>query len=742
MRGLPENATMLDMGINSETAMKKTASTGHLFVTLSALVLACAAWSAEPWFKTLNVGIETGPTGAQVGCDPSDVGYAANFNGRDIVERSVAANAQYLVIWAKDSEFAYYNSKVAPKCPGLGERDVLRETMDAAAPHKLPIIAYCVVQGNGYPLRDHPEYKMIDKDGKPIDRICFNSGYIEHAKQVAAEILDYGIAGFHIDMIDQGFGPPYGCWCESCKKLFEAEYGKPMPTGITWDEAWDRMLEFRYNTSQRFEKAMRKYVNELKPEVTVDFNYHGYPPFSFEVGQRPVQHAINADFVTAETGVWGFGALGVSLTAAFLEASTPGMRYQVAMSRHARIYHDNTCRPVNDLRWELLTLRAHGSQVTIVDKTGYDGWLDPVAYARMGEVFKEARAKEAYFGHPQLPEVGLYYSVRSRDWYGRETPSKYQQGFNGAHKVMFYEHIPFGVLLDENVNADALKRFPVVLLPNVPILPKAEVDLLKAYVEQGGNLIVTGFTGIMGPMGETLDHSVLENLIGAKFVERLDSSDNFMRFATDTPERLRTGYAADWPFLVEGPAAVYTPTTATAVGELMKPARTVRQQQGKEALYQPNSADKPVGPALLINTVGKGKVVCITGAPDFAAAGEHPIPEVRALLRNVVRYLHPEHVVEVSAPQNIESIIMENAADKAVYVHFLGYQSPPQCTPSQNRPFVLPALIEDAPMFAAQVTVRRPFKTVTALNPKTTVTVDGQTINLVINDIHEVVSVR
>ena len=722
--------------------MNKTTSIHFVSAVLLLSAAAFGAFGAEPWFKTLNVGVEVGPTGAQVGCDPSDVEYASKFNGRDVVEKAVAANAQYLVIWAKDSEFAYYDSKVAPKCPGLGDRDVLREAVDAAKPHNLPVIAYCVVQGNGYPLRNHPEYKMIDKDGKSIDRICFNSGYIEHAKQVAAEMLEYGIAGFHIDMIDQGFGPPYGCWCENCRKLFETEYGQPMPAGVTWDEGWNRMLEFRYDTSQRFEQAMRRYVRGLKPEVTVDFNYHGYPPFSFEVGQRPVQHAINADFVTAETGVWGFGALGVGLTAEFLEASTPGMRYQVAMSRHARIYHDNTCRPVNDLRWELLTLRAHGSQVTIVDKTGYDGWLDPVAYDRMGAVFKEARAKEAFFGHPQLPEVGLYYSARSRDWYGRETPSKYQQGFNGAHKVMFYEHLPFGVLLDENVNGDALKRFPVVLLPNVPILSQKGVDLLKGYVTQGGNLIVTGFTGLMGHMGEALDHSVLEDLIGAKFVERLDSTDNFMRFASDAPERLRTGYAADWPFLVEGPAAVYAPTTATVYGELMKPARTVRQRQGKEPIYQPNSADKPVGPALLINTVGKGKVVCITGAPDFAAAGEHPIPEVRALLRNVVRHLHPEHVVEVSAPQNIESIVMENAADKALYVHFLGYQSPPQCTPSQNRPFVLPAPIEDAPMYAATLTVRRPFTNVTALNPKTTVKVDGQSISLVVNDIHEVVSIK
>jgi len=726
--------------------MKRATRTGILIVTILGAFFQGNAFGDNEaggrWFERLNVGIETGPTGAQYGFDPTDKPYAAKFNGREIVEKAVAAHCEYVVIWAKDSEFAYYNSKAAPKCPGLGERDVLRESVDAAGPLGLPIIAYCVVQGNGYPLRDHPEFKMADKDGKPIDRICLNSGYIEHAKQVAAEMIEYGIAGFHIDMLDQGFGPPYGCWCANCRKRFETEYGMPMPPGVTWDEAWDRMLEFRCNTSQRFEKELRAFIRERNPDATVDYNYHGYPPFSWEVGQRPVQHAINADFVTAETGVWGFGALGVSATAEFLAAATPGLRYQVAISRHARIYHDNTCRPLNDLRWEIMTLRSHGAQVTVVDKTGYDGWLDPAAYDRIGKAFAEAQKKAAYFGHPQLPETGIYYSARSRDWYGRETPSKYQQAFNGAHKAMVYEHIPFGVILDENVTADTLRRFPVVLLPNVPILSEREIGLLRDYVEQGGHLIVTGHTGLFGPMGEALGHSVLESLTGVKLIDRLSSTDNFVRFPADAPEALRTGFPADWPFLVEGPGAAFAPVTATPVGELLRPHRTVRQQKGEEPVYQPNSADSPVGPALFVNGVGKGKVVCIAGAPDFACAGEHPIPEARALLRNVVRYLHPEHVVEVTAPQNVESVIMEDAVNKALYVHLIGYQSPPQCTPSKDRPYVLPSLIEDAPMYAARITVRRPFSQAQTLNPRTQVRVDGHVIELVVEDIHEVLVVK
>ena len=46
----------------------------------------------------------------------------------------------------KDMEFAYYNSAAARKCPNLGDRDLLREILDAARPHGLPIVAYCQVQ--------------------------------------------------------------------------------------------------------------------------------------------------------------------------------------------------------------------------------------------------------------------------------------------------------------------------------------------------------------------------------------------------------------------------------------------------------------------------------------------------------------------------------------------------------------------------------------------------------------------
>lgn len=98
------------------------------------------------WYEGSLVGMEVGPTGAQFGhSDPNDTRYCAKFDGRETVRHCVAAHCDYLVIWARDGDYAYYDSKLLPKAPGLGARDPLRETVEEARRYKLPLIAYCVV---------------------------------------------------------------------------------------------------------------------------------------------------------------------------------------------------------------------------------------------------------------------------------------------------------------------------------------------------------------------------------------------------------------------------------------------------------------------------------------------------------------------------------------------------------------------------------------------------------------------
>jgi len=695
-----------------------------------------------PWYRRSIVGIEVGPTGAQGGIDADDAEFAARFSGKEIIERCLAAHAEYLVLWAKDNEFAYYDSTIVPKAPGLGARDVLAEAVEAARGQALPIIAYCEIQYPTYLLREHPEYRAIDIDGKEIPgRVCYNSGYLDHVTAIAAEMLAYGIDGFHFDMVDQGFGPPYSCWCKRCRALYRSEYKRSMPGSVKWDADWERMLEFRYNSSARFEQQLRENVRRLHSGASVDFNYHGSPPFSWEVGQRPVQHAHIGDFSTGECGLWAFGALHGSLATLIVAATKPGAVYQMVMQRGAYSYHDQTTRPLADLRWEAFTLLSHGAQVTIVDKTPYDGALDRVAYERMGQVFEEALRKREHFGHTPVQEVGVFYSSRSRDWFGKTNPALYQQACTGAHRALIYAHIPMGVLLDENLTVEKLNAFPVVYLPNTAILTHQEVEMLRAYVQNGGILLLTGMTGLYGPRGQELAESALSDLVGAKFTSRLTSLDNHIALPPDggRPASLSRDIPTEWPFLVYGPAAIYEPITAEPFGLLFAPHRTLRQRKGAEKVTLPMSAGAPVGPAILINSYGKGKVVTLACSPDAGFASDYRTAEQRLIIRNVIRFLNPTPLIEVDAPLHVESIITSDVATGTIRVHLIGYLTPPGSSGPGHSQRTLPSLMEEAPLYRVRITVRQPFQHARALSPETEIIIVPGGIQATIHDVHETI---
>ena len=701
----------------------------------------------SPWYLNKLVGLEIGPTGAQFGIDPQDAEFAKHFSGQTIVEQCIAVNAEYLVIWAKDNELAYYNSEIVPKAPALGKRDVLLESVKAAKKYNLPVIAYCELQYPAYLLREQPQFLMRDVNGQEIPgRVCFNSGYIKHAKHVATEISKYDIDGFHFDMMDQGFESPYGCWCSKCQALFEATYGHFMPTQMGWDAEWEKMLEFRYNTSATFEKQLTKHVKSKHPNISVDFNYHGAPPCAWEVGQRPVQHAHIGDFVTGECGTWAFGPLQTSLSAQFLAATKPGATYQVVMQPGSRMYHDTTTRPIDDMRWEALTLLAHGAQVTVVDKTSYDGKLNSVTYQRIREIFVEAQNKRPHFGHQPWKEVGVYYSCPSRDWYGKEKPDNYQRSFIGAHRALTYSHIPMGVILNENITLDNLKQFPIVYLPNIAILNTTEIELLSHYVENGGNLLATGLTGLYGQLGHQLPQSAINQLIGGQFVKMLSDWDNHVALPEQTAYlgQLSRDIPPNWPFLLYGPAAIFEATTALGYGQLYQPHRTLQQRKSKGNLSLPMSADVAVGPAMLINNYGKGKVIYLPCSPDAAVASEYRTIEPRLLIRNLIRFLNPSPEVEVEAPSHVESVITIDEVNKLWRIHLIGYLSPPACT-GPGRPhsnFVLPPLIEDKPLYRAKIKLDQPFNDIWVLNTDTAINQTSDGIEFLINEIHETVIIE
>lgn len=700
-----------------------------------------------PWYHDKWKGVEIGNEFT----NEYDALNMSRATGEDTIQKLLLANLDYVVIFMKEGPECgvFYDTKIPGKHKhkNLGSRDYLRECCEQCRKHGIRVVAYCLIQYDDTAFHDHPEWRMKQWDGKDIDgRLCYNAqGYLELVEQYAAEMMEYDISGFHFDMNDMGFNPPFGCFCpENCQPLFRQRFGKemPRPSQPTWDEDWDKILEFRYSSNEHFCSQLREFVHAHRPEVSVDFNYHGYPPFNWHVGETPTRHSRMGDFCTAEGLPWAFGYYMPSMIAVFMAGANPGVRPQVATSRFNRSYGDYTVRSVEEMKWEIFTYLANGIFTTIVDKTNYDGSLDAETFRRIGEVYKEVDQKKEYLGHRPVRAVGLYFSLRTRDWYGREATPNYTDSIYGAHKTLVESHIPVGFLFDETISAESLQEYPVVYLANTAILSEKEISLFQDYVREGGKILATGHCGDFDRLGNPLSDFTASELLGVRLGRRLEYPDNHFRLpaAPNTAEGgfLTSGLPANVHVLTVGDALAVTPTTGRRYGELWSGIR-MRDEKGNVKPYtRPMSPAENVGPAVVVNKLGSGEVIYVPFQPDGAYAGDFRMKEHRLLVRNLLRHLYSNPPFRIDAPLNVEATITHDAKGRRYVLHFVGYNSL-RTINTGNSPRVLPPLMEEPLIYRAKVEVFVPFQSVRALSPKTTLKRVGTSIEFSTDEIHEAI---
>ena len=142
-----------------------------------------------------------------------------------------------------------------------------------------------------------------------------------------------------------------------------------------------------------------------------------------------------------------------------------------------------------------------------------------------------------------------------------------------------------------------------------------------------------------------------------------------------------------------------------------------------------------------LNRLGKGRVLTISASPDFATAGEHPIVEARKLLARAVWALNPHPRLRIEAPAFVETVARDETAARRLHVHFIAYLPTPTTTPASNRPYVIPGLIEDSPCYRIRVQLQGAPRGAKAWSKETRVEIKQNTVEALINDIHEVVTI-
>lgn len=128
-----------------------------------------------------------------------------------------------------------------------------------------------------------------------------------------------------------------------------------------------------------------------------------------------------------------------------------------------------------------------------------------------------------------------------------------------------------------------------------------------------------------------------------------------------------------------------------------------------------------------------------TGTISQTPSGQ--LAEARKLLTGAVRRLLPNPVVSIEAPTFVETVVTRE--EETLRVHLISRVSPPTATPPKNRPYALPSLAEDVPLYRARIRCRQPIADAAALEESTILARSGERdLSATIESIHETIVLK
>jgi hypothetical protein len=302
---------------------------------------------------------------------------------------------------------------------------------------------------------------------------------------------------------------------------------------------------------------------------------------------------------------------------------------------------------------------------------GGDGRFGDYKYDFLQQINAETQAKVAYVKgvHP-VTAVGIYHSEAATIARGLEPgkaafrdSAECEGGIINAFRRI---SLPCELIPDWRLSADELARYQLVVLPDVICLSDTEADLFRQYVRAGGDLLVSGKTGlrdenncdrpdfvlsdVMGVSyaGENHDYGVLWDAGGrapgwatlSGFLRPEDRSHPLFRFL---PER---------DFRMPGQTFLQvTPGEVEVIARIAEPVARETPTQFIGWLSLP-PGERATWPAVTVHSYGGGRCVYVA-APLSAYAADEAMYWPARLLEGAAEFLGVDAGVSVLGPKGI-----------------------------------------------------------------------------------------
>ncbi|MFB3826340.1 MAG: alpha-amylase family protein [Bryobacteraceae bacterium] len=557
------------------------------------------------------------------------------FNADEFGETLASANVDSVVVFAKDMHgYFYYPSRYGPVHPGL-QFDLLGPQVEACRRRRIAVYAYYCVTWDHYLAAHHPEWLVLKRDGtsylpKPDatpgwTALCIaREGFVKLVEDHTREFVSkYPLDGAWFDM-------PYPiggeCFCEECLKQLRGR-GKD-PT--------DRLAqrEHKQELETRLLERLYKTVQGARPGCQVDFNNQA----AYGLGERG-KWMDNIDLeALPTTASWGYYyfPLVTRYTRTF-GLTTYGMtgRFKSAWGDFGGL------KLPAQLDVECASIVANAARCDIGDQMPPSARLDPAVYSVIGKAYGRIKALEPYLeGAAPVSEAALLIKGLPIDRVAGEA-------LYGWVKLLTECRVQFDV-----VEPDApWERYGLIVAPEDVAVDEALARRLRAYVANGGALVVSDRAGVLN---------------GGSWLESYGLSyagpSSFKPAYMIPKEAFTAGIPAYEYALYEGASQWRASGKARVVAQLGEPAFQRSPQHYTSHRQSPFDHESPYA---AVAVSGKAALFAFPLGLSYYTEGYWVY---RSALRHALETVLPEQMIRSDAPVSVELALTAQKSRYLVHV--------------------------------------------------------------------------